>query len=152
MLRSERLFRVYNEKGDNYLRRRGKRGEGMIQERRTLNLQAIDWESRDLLAEITALNDVITRSECDCTFDDNGEVLSWCCSHRAWKERAEKAEARWTELSTILACTSVSGDAELDQVRFLQERVKELEEELKCEQSSISKTYSAPEKVDGMVK
>jgi hypothetical protein len=44
-----------------------------------------------------------------------------------WKSKAEKAEAVWTELSTIVACTSPDGHVELEQVKYIQELLKTAE-------------------------
>jgi hypothetical protein len=49
----------------------------------------------------------------------------------ALQSKLEAAERVWMELSSIVGCTSTSGDAELDQVRLAYEQRAELERQMR---------------------
>lgn len=47
---------------------------------------------------------------------------------KVWRARAAAAEKVWRDLSVLVGCSSPDGSAELEQVRYYQERSDTLEE------------------------
>ena len=111
--------------------------------------------------KVAELKATVTRTYnlgCNCRYDDNGEVISWCCVHREWKDRAEEAEAELITLrldneskDMVIKGLESTNSALNDVITADEKIIEELEARLKQAEARLKEVYEIYAGMEGFI-